>query len=239
MHITSIQLQRDQFPTTKHYPFSLPLIQQMDKIVFSKPITFFIGENGSGKSTLLQAITQRCGVHIWQDTERPKYTVNPFENELRNTINVTWRNGKVHGSFFSSQHFRFFSQILDEWAIDDDRNLQRFGGTSLMAQSHGQSLMAYFQSRYKIKGLYFLDEPETALSPRSQIQLLNLLIEMSKQGHAQFIVATHSPILLACPDADIYSFDHIPVQKIKYEDTEYYKLYHAFLTDRNQFLETI
>jgi predicted ATPase len=237
MHITTVRIQPEQFPTTTHYPFNLPLIQQTTEIHFSTPITFFIGENGSGKSTLLQAITQRCGVHIWQDTERPRYTTNPHENALQHALQVTWGNGYVHGSFFSSQHFRFFSQILDEWAIDDNRNLTRFGGTSLMAQSHGQSLMAYFRSRYQIKGLYFLDEPETALSPRSQIQLLNLLSEMSKKGHAQFIIATHSPILLACPGAEIYSFDQVPVQKILYEDTEYFQLYHAFLTNRNQFLE--
>ncbi len=97
--------------------------------------------------------------------------------------------------------------------------------------------MSFFTSRYQIKGLYFLDEPETALSPKSQLELLKLLREMSKAGHAQFIVATHSPILMACPDSMIYSFDHIPVKQIEYEETKHYQIYRDFMRDRNKCLE--
>jgi predicted ATPase len=101
-----------------------------------------------------------------------------------------------------------------------------------MTQSHGQSMMSYFRSRYQIKGVYFLDEPETALSPRSQLELLELIGENSEAGHAQFIIATHSPILLACQGARIYSFDYMPVRTIEYEETEHYKVYKRFLIDR-------
>ena len=114
--------------------------------------------------------------------------------------------------------------------------LEYFGGKSLVQQSHGQSLMSFFKSRFKIKGLYLLDEPETALSPKSQLALLTLLKEMSRAGHAQFIIATHSPILLACPGSVIYSFDHIPIRQIAYEDTEYYRIYKSFMNDRAQYL---
>jgi predicted ATPase len=96
--------------------------------------------------------------------------------------------------------------------------------------------MSFFRSRYQIKGLYLLDEPETALSPKSQIELLALLDKMSVDGHAQFIIATHSPILLACPSAKIYSFDHSEVQPIRYEETDHYRLYKKFMEDRNTFL---
>lgn len=98
-----------------------------------------------------------------------------------------------------------------------------------MTQSHGQSLMSFFEARYRIKGLYLMDEPETALSPRTQLDLLNLLEETGKAGHAQFIVATHSPILLACSGATIYSFDQIPIDEIAYEDTEHYRVYRDFM----------
>ena len=95
--------------------------------------------------------------------------------------------------------------------------------------------MAFFESRYKIEGLHLLDEPETALSPRHQLQLLQVLRKMSQAGHAQFIIATHSPILLACPGATIYSFDHVPLQQVEYEQTEHYKVYHDFMADRERF----
>jgi predicted ATPase len=92
--------------------------------------------------------------------------------------------------------------------------------------------MSYFRSRYRIPGVYFLDEPETALSPRSQLELLAIIEENSRAGHAQFFIATHSPILLACDGATIYSFDEIPVRTIEYEETDHYKVYKAFLTAR-------
>jgi predicted ATPase len=110
------------------------------------------------------------------------------------------------------------------------------GGKSLMSQSHGQSLMAFFTSRFKIKGIYFLDEPETALSPKSQLELLNLLEDMTRSDHAQFIIASHSPILLACPGAEILSFDENPVKQIDYKDTEHFRIYKEFMTDHRKFL---
>ena len=114
--------------------------------------------------------------------------------------------------------------------------LEYFGGESLITKSHGQSLMSLFRNRYKIKGLYFLDEPETALSPKSQLELLTILSDMSKAGHAQFIIATHSPILLACPGADIYSFDQKPVKRIRYEETEHYQIYKDFMQNQDPYL---
>jgi predicted ATPase len=99
-------------------------------------------------------------------------------------------------------------------------------------QSHGQSMMSYFRSCYSRRSIYFLDEPETALSPKSQLELLDILRENGKAGHAQFIIATHSPILLACEDAKIYSFDTSPVSVIKYQETEHYKIYKSFLLER-------
>jgi predicted ATPase len=114
--------------------------------------------------------------------------------------------------------------------------VEYFGGKSLMTQSHGQSLMAFFQSRLKIKGLYLLDEPETALSPKTQLVLLGLLKEISQSGIAQFIIATHSPILLACPGARILSFDEIPVRQIDYHDTNHYRIYKDFMDDPVKYL---
>ena len=124
-------------------------------------------------------------------------------------------------------------------ALPDPGQLKYFGGSSLVTKSHGQSLMAYFRARYQVEGLYLLDEPETALSPKSQLELLGLLDRMSRQGHAQFIVATHSPILLACPGATIYSFDRIPLEPVSYEETEHYRIYRSFMQDPTEYLYSL
>lgn len=236
MHLNSVSFLIDDYPTLEKYPFSLDLFNNTQKIAFQSPITFFIGENGSGKSTLLEAIANRSGFHIWRGIQRTRYDVNPYEEELYRFIRMEWVNGMVPGSFFAADIFRNFAKNLDEWSAMDPGMLKYFGGKSLMSQSHGQSLMSLFKARYKIKGLYLLDEPETALSPKSQIELLGVLKDMSLKGHAQFIVATHSPILLACPDADILNFNRLPLASIEYEDTEYFRIYRDFMNNRNKYL---
>jgi predicted ATPase len=237
MHLKNVDLHPDKYPNTEYYPFNLPIFQQAGLIPFTTPVTLFVGENGTGKSTLMKALCQKCGIHIWQDTERARFENNPYEDTLHHYLTLTWADGRVPGSFFSSDNFKYFTQSLDEWAVSDPGQLRYFGGRSLVSQSHGQSLMSYFRSRYKVEGLYLLDEPETALSPRSQLELLDVLTKMSFAGHAQFIIATHSPILLACPGAVIYSFNQVPLQTIKYEETEHYQIYRAFMENRNDYLK--
>jgi predicted ATPase len=236
MHLKTVTLNPKLYPTTDRYPFNLELFQRSQRITFESPVTFFVGENGSGKSTLLEAITRKCGIYIWQGMHRPRFNASPYEKGLYKTIAIEWTNGKkVSGSFFGSQIFNNFAQILDEWLTMDPGLVEYFGGKSLMAQSHGQSLMAFFKSRLKIKGLYLLDEPETALSPKTQLVLLNLLKEIGQTGMAQFIIATHSPILLACPGARILSFDEIPVRQIDYHDTHHYRIYKDFMQDPDKY----
>jgi len=236
MHLKNVTFHAENYPTREYYPFNLDIFLNTKSIVFHKPVTFFVGENGSGKSTLLEALARKCGIHIWRGFERSRFEINPVERELYRFITLEWVDGVVSGSFFASEIFKYFVQNLDEWALTDPGVLKYFGGKSLMTQSHGQSLLSYFQSRYKIRGIYFLDEPETALSPKSQLELLKVIREMSQAGHAQFIIATHSPILLAIPDVTIYSFDSVPVKQIDYEETEYYRIYKDFMTDRRKYL---
>jgi predicted ATPase len=236
MHLDSVRFSHERFPSKEHYPFTLQIFQKTEQIQFDSPVTFFVGENGTGKSTLLEAICLKCGIYIWEGMERRRFEINPHEKELHKAIAIQWNNGPVPGSFFASEIFRNFAQLLDEWAAADPKLLRYFGGRSLMTQSHGQSFMSFFKARYQIKGLYLLDEPETALSPKSQLGFLKLLHEMGLAGHAQFIVATHSPILMACPGAKIYSFDDIPVRQIDYNDTEHYRIYKAFMMNPSQYL---
>jgi predicted ATPase len=237
LHIREVRLVSKDYPTRDYYPFKIDVLQRTERLSFTSPVTFFVGENGSGKSTLLEALARRCGIYIWKGIERTRSGVNPYEETLFLYLEVEWTDGIVPGSFFSSQIFRNFAQLLDEWEADNPGQIDYFGGKSLLTQSHGQSLMSFFKARYKIKGLYLLDEPETSLSPKSQLELLELLQEMSRLGHAQFIIATHSPILLACPGSVIYSFDHSPLKEIRYEDTEHYKVFKDFMGNPKRYLE--
>jgi predicted ATPase len=233
MHLKSVTLCPETYPTRDCYPFSLQVFQQTGRIELPSPVVLFVGENGTGKSTLLQALARASGIHIWRDPERGRIRFNPHEHRLFEHLILQWADGPVPGSFFGSETFRDFAEILDEWAAADAGQLDGFGGKSLVTQSHGQSYLSYFRARYRIRGLYLLDEPETALSPRSQLQLVEILTAMSGAGHAQFVVATHSPILLACPGATILSFDHVPVTPIAYEQTDHYRVYREFLARQN------
>ncbi len=236
-HLKSISLLSDNYPTDKHYPFNLPIFQQTRHIAFDSPVTFFVGENGCGKSTLLEALSNACGIHIWRASGNTRYQTNPFEDLFYKYLKLEWSAGRVPGSFFGSEIFKDFTYFLDEWATSDPGHLEYFGGKSLVTQSHGQSLMSFFRNRYRIKGLYLLDEPETALSPRSQLEFLNILKANSQAGHAQFIIVSHSPILLAFEGAMIYNFDESPVCPIAYEETEHYQIYKNFLMNREKYLK--
>ena len=235
-HLKSVILETERYPTKEYYPFNLPLFSETKRLDFNRPITLFVGENGSGKSTLLEALAVAAGIYIWRSGMATSFQKNRYAVSLHRYLNLKWTGDIVPGSFFGAQIFKDFASILDEWAATDPGQLELFGGKSLVSQSHGQSLMAFFRNRYKLEGLYLLDEPETALSPSTQLELLQLLSENAKGGHAQFIVVTHSPILLACENATIYSFDTMPVSTINYEDTEHYKVYHDFLTHREKYL---
>lgn len=237
MHLKQVTLHSEKYPTWDFYPFNLPIFHQSRSIAFNTPITLFVGENGTGKSTLLEALAQPCGIHIWRDAERRRFQYNPYENELHRYLSIEWTTERVYGSFFGSNIFRHFAQLLDEWAAADPGQLDYFGGKSLMTQSHGQSLLSFFRSRYHIKGLYLLDEPETALSPCSQLDLLDILTETAKVSEAQFIIATHSPILLACPGAVIYTFDDSHIKQIAYEETTHYQVYKSFMEDPSRYIQ--
>jgi len=237
MHLRRLNIHAAHYPTREFYPFNLEALERTAGLEFHTPVTLFVGENGTGKSTLLEALAHRAGIYIWQDRSRARCEVNPYENKFYRCVSLDWTDGRVPGSFFGAAVFRDFARVLDEWAATDPGQLDYFGGRSLLTQSHGQSLMAFFKARYGVRGLYLLDEPETALSPKTQIDLLRVLARMSAAGHAQFVIATHSPILLACPGATIYSFDHVPVRPVRYEETQHYETYSRFMADRHQFLD--
>jgi predicted ATPase len=235
MHLSQINLFPESYPTREFYPYNLEILCNICTIPFQTPVTFFIGENGTGKSTLLKAIAHKCGAPDWKDTSRTPFRYNQYAETLPHYLELKWTKGRVPSSFFASDTFQNFAQLLDEWAAADPEMLNYFGGESLVTKSHGQCNLAFFQNRYRLKGLYLLDEPENALSPKRQIELLSILQETSREGVAQFIIATHSPILLALPGALIYSFDGNVIKTIPYETTDHYRIYKDFLNDPKKF----
>jgi predicted ATPase len=238
MYLTRVRIESDRFPNRRFYPFNIPVIGETQELTFHSPVAFFLGENGSGKSTVLDAIARKCGIHVWDKPRRHLAHNNPYETKLVDFVSTTWANGHVSGSLFRAETFQSFADFIDDVALCDPGRLQYHGGHILNTLSHGQGILSYFGGRFRVKGLYFLDEPEAALSPASQIQFLNLLQQLATGGHAQFIIATHSPILLACPGAQIFDFDTPRIREVTYEDTAHYRIYKQFLADRSAFLDT-
>jgi len=230
MHLSKVIIKHNRFPTKDAYPFNLPVLQHTRELDLPFPVTVFTGENGTSKSTLLKALCRKCRIHIWEGMYRTPYESNRFEYLLPDALEIKWTDGSVPGSFFSPELFQNFSKLVDEWAVSNPGLFEYFGGKSLVTQSHGQSCMAYFKSIYKVKGLHFLDEPEAALSPQTKLDLLDVLTEMSCAGHAQFIISTHSPILMSCPQAVHYSFDNASIERISYKETQHYKVYKQFFS---------
>jgi predicted ATPase len=237
MILRRISLFPERFPAPDKYPFNLSVLRHTPSVELTAPVAFFIGENGSGKSTLLKAVSRKCGFHIWDEADRGRAEFNPYEDTLHQYLELLWENGEKPGAHISSETYLHFTHLVDEWASLDKALLPYFGGRSLMSQSHGESFMSFFRSRFALEGLYLLDEPETALSPKRQIEFLKLVRDMAGTGRAQFIIATHSPILLACPGAALLSFNGKKIEPVDYEQTDYYRIYRDFLLNRNKYLE--
>lgn len=242
IHLQSISLKSAAKKQTG-FPFNLPLVKKLDQIEFHSPATFFVGENGSGKSTLLEAIG--AGVKLatvgGDDVERDKTLGHA--RALGKQMKFVWRDKTHRGFFLRAEDFfnfarrlqtmtRELQEIADSFdeeytgyalglakgaALGQRRALIERYGEDLDANSHGESFLKLFQSRFVPGGLYLLDEPEAPLSPQRLLALMAMMKEMVAEN-AQFIVATHSPILMAFPGARIFSFDHHPIREVDYDD---------------------
>lgn len=219
------------------YPFVISLIKNLKEITFPTQVTFFVGENGSGKSTLLEAIAHKSGfgaeggsknINFKTSHERTYTPAQLFADQMT----FSWRQKPRDGYFFRAESFYNVANYID---ILPDGN-KSYGGKSLHAQSHGESFLAFFSNRMGKGGFFVLDEPEAALSPARQLALLVIMQQVCKDSNTQFIIATHSPILLAYPQATIYSCDADRLTKIAYKDTDHYQITKRFLDDPERYM---
>lgn len=264
LHLKSVAVREFQEQDADLFPFNLEVIKSLRGMEFSAPVTFFVGENGSGKSTVLETLA--CAIEsITVGSESVKTDKSlAAVRRLAQYFRLAWHKRTHKGFFLRAEDFFGYAkqmrQTQDEFQqeLNDvkheykDRSqyaaalaslpyknelsaIQQRYGDKLDQSSHGESFMALFQARFVPGGLYLLDEPEAALSPMRQLTFISALKQMVEQN-SQFIIATHSPIILAFPDAEILSFDRGEVKRVQYDELEHVKLTKDFLNSPNSFL---
>lgn len=249
------------------FPFSVPAVRHLESLSLDTAVTFFVGENGSGKSTLLEGIAAAAKLPAVGSAELGADVTLGAQRALGAALKLVWNRKTTRGFFLRAEDFFGFAKRLatmrsefleriDELEVEyADRSewakglamgpargsladMERRYGVDLDANSHGQSFLRLFQSRFVPNGLYLLDEPEAPLSPQSQLALMVMMQDMLAQG-AQFVIATHSPILLAFPGARIYSFDRMPIAEVPYAELEHVVLTREFLNDPGRYLRAL
>lgn len=225
------KVERSTFPFT-HLSFLSP-----DWVLdLASPITILVGENGSGKSTLVEAIAKAAGFPALGGSQDHTPSAVPDDNNLASAFRLSWLPKVSNGFFFRAESFFSLAGY-----IDDVANLGFYGGRRMHQQSHGESFLALFQNRLECsaRAIYLLDEPEVALSPTRQLAFLRILREWQRSGQVQAIIATHSPILMALPGADLLSLDGGALHPVRLEETEHYQVTRAFLADPGKALEEL
>lgn len=246
------------------FPFDVPVVRQLETLELSPGVTFFVGENGSGKSTLLEAIALAAELPTVGSDETRDDTTLAAQRALAKHLTLSWTSRSKRGFFLRAEDFFGYAKRLSRMKSDMREELARiereyegrsdyakglammpaltslgaldsqYGG-DLDGRSHGQSFLTLFEARFVPGGLHLLDEPEAPLSPQSQLALMTLMLDMIGKG-GQFVVATHSPILLAFPGATIYNFDRTPPERVAFDDLEHVNLTRAFLNDPESYL---
>lgn len=230
-YLREIELKKEKITSYDDYPFNIPSINKITSLKFHPNITFFVGENGSGKSTLLEAIAVALGLNAEGGTKQSLFSTKKSHSELNKYIK-TIRSFKYPKNWFFLRAESFYNLAT---FMDQTGYFNTYSERSLHAQSHGESFMATLLGKLKGKGLYLMDEPEAALSPTRQLAALQAIHDLVK-NESQFIIATHSPILLAYPNAKIYNFSSSGIEPIEYEDTEHYSVTKNFLNRYQQML---
>ena len=233
LFITAIGL-REPLPEDSYWR-SLAVIkslQRMERLELTKPVTFLVGENGIGKSTLIEAIAVHQGFNPEGGTVNFSFSTEDSHSELHKYLRVQrGKNIRRDGFFLRAESFYNVASNIDQMdriPAPGPRVIDSYGGVSLHKQSHGESFMALVENRFKGNGLYILDEPEAALSPSKLLELIYHIHDL-EQKHSQFIISTHSPILMAYPNAQILYLTEAGIRNVSYDETEHYRITKQFL----------
>lgn len=214
------------------YLRNIPSLKDFQGIKIDKPVTFFVGENGSGKSTLLEAIAIALGLNPEGGSKNFNFATKETHSELGKILEIARGSRREEDGFFlrAESFYNLATEVEELESSGFESFYDSYGGKSLHDQSHGESFRSLILNRFRPRGIYLLDEPEAALSPTSQMSLLCIIDELVKKD-TQFIIASHSPIILAYPNADIYEFSEVGIEKKSYKETESYSVTKAFLDD--------
>lgn len=225
--------------TPQGYLYSIPAIRNLRTLLFTTPVTFFVGENGSGKSTLLEGIAGAYGLNPEGGTKHVRFTTRRSHSDLLKSLKLTKTKPAATDSYFlRAESFYNLASVIENPDDPGAYDLEALGGVSLHDQSHGESFLALVTQRLRGNGFYLFDEPEAALSPARQLALIAAMHVLVGRG-SQLIVATHSPILLGYPGATIYQFGAGTPEPIAFEDTEHFQITKAFLDNPERMLREL
>lgn len=241
-YVRTVTLLHEKVKDPEAYPFSLAAVRHLHEMPLHPKVTFLVGENGSGKSTLLEAIAVAFGLNPEGGSRNFAFNTRASHSELHEYIRLVRGIIRPDDGFFlrAESYFNLGTEIehLDREPYGGRLIISNYGGRSLHEQSHGESFMALLLNRFGGNGFYVLDEPEAALSPRRQLAVLARLKDLVSES-SQFLIATHSPILMAYPDAWIYQITPKGPQRVAYEDTEHYQVTSLFLQNRDTMLREL
>jgi len=240
-YVSQVRLQIDDVPAFDQYPFSLSAVRNLDILDLHPNVTFLVGENGSGKSTLLEAIAISFGFNPEGGTKNFGFDTRTSHSELHKFIRLA-KGIKLPRTGFFLRAESFFNLATEIERLDAGPGgppiIDSYGGKSLHEQSHGESFWALMMNRFGGQGFYVLDEPEAALSPQRQLAALSRIHDLVNQ-ESQFVIATHSPILMAYPNAYIYGCTDTGIRRLQYEETEHYQVMHDFLVNPKRMLDIL
>lgn len=241
-YLRRAELLRDKIKQPDQYPFNLPAVRELDSLDFHAQVTYLVGENGVGKSTLLEALAAAWGFNPEGGTLNFNFATAETHSELHRHVRLIRGTSRPKDGFFfrAESYYNVATTIdeLDREVSDAPRIIESYGGRSLHEQSHGEAFFATFMQRFGPNGLYILDEPEAALSPVRQLAMLTRIHELARSG-GQFIISTHSPLLMSYPHCRLYNLTAGGIRECGVEDTEHYIVTREFLNRREQMLEEL
>ncbi|AEI44637.1 AAA family ATPase [Paenibacillus mucilaginosus] len=241
-YLRCIQLLREKVPSFEQYPFHLHAIRELNTLELHPKVTYIVGDNGMGKSTLIEGLAVAWGFNPEGGSLNFQFSTFASHSELHRYLRLVRGARKPRDGFFfrAESYYNLASNIeeMDREISSAPKIIEGFGGRSLHEQSHGESFFAAFLNRLKGNGLYVMDEPEAALSPFRQMSLLTQIHKLV-QRNSQFIISTHSPILMSYPESVIYQLTSRGIEEVTLEETDHYELTRRFLNNRQRMLQEL